>query len=541
MGAFDHATSLNERIFFAGRRRIIILTAVLLSAFVFLLFTFHTDSRPEWTKTLNNIHVFGGKGTTLRPAEFHILIPVNKADANLCKGILAGAILGYPAPTLYNWNATGEPMMAKITEAPRFFDSLDKRHDEDLNNEWIQKQLGEETGRHIHIDHKIIFASQKRCWPGKPADAKCANYYESPLARDMYGPQTDQKSDDPRNPYLHMRPKYLNAGFILGRVKELRRLWGRALEKAEEDLDIDGHDQNVFARTWGEQNHQRASPMSTHKVRVRDDAAVETKIDVPFDPIPDKNYEFGVGLDYTSSLSIPTVFSEYDIDWVTLSNASSVNASLQSFNISDPPYGAHRLQSDIAALPPPFALLSNVSTENTKFNTSAWYNGPGTSWADIPLFTHLYTGITTAIIHHNAHRDGLKARRTTTWDQMWFQPYGRALVREALKRRRTRQPIAVDKYGREWFAPSPGNSQKGSGDGNAEKAGLKVERPGMGKGAGGKGGGGEGGGGEIWGARTIDDRGNKAWLSWGDMCDEKAQEEVFRDGEGVWVGEGYGF
>lgn len=36
----------------------------------------------------------------------HLLVPANKANEHACKTILTAGVLGYPSPTLINWNQT---------------------------------------------------------------------------------------------------------------------------------------------------------------------------------------------------------------------------------------------------------------------------------------------------------------------------------------------------------------------------------------------------------------------------------------------------
>ena len=410
-------------------------------------------------------------------------------------------------------------MMAKITGAQEYFKRLDSGHDGDLilivdgfdlwfqlspqilidryhtinaeAEKRIRNQTGEKAMEQGHIAQRIIFASQKRCWPGDGDHVSCAAAPESQLAKDTYGPDTDVPSNDEKNPYLRIRQRYLNAGFVLGPVKEMRLLFERAQEKADADPEQYGADQSVFATIWGEQERQR-SILRNQFASAPADKPTALKRDL-FSP-EETNFEFGIGLDYESALSMPTVFSEYDSQWVTFSNDTTIERAKKEHKITHP--RVRELQSDIAADKLPFYMLA-ASAPHTE--TKLWLHGSSsTKWEDVPLYTNLWTGITPAIIHHNAHRDNLKSLRETTWNHMWFQPFARALL--DAKMTQPEGPLAVDKSRKRWFSAVTDATMKENG----------------------------------YGAQTDDGKGEKGWQKWEELCTAEDQEEIFRDGKEMW-------
>ena len=430
---------------------------------------------------------------------------------NLCKTILSATILGYPTPTLYNWNKTGDKM-AKISGGLDFLKTLDSTHDKDMvllvdgfdlwfqlspqimidryheinsrAHERIRGRMGEEVMDTSPITQTIIFSSQKRCWPGKDDDLSCYAVPESPLPRYIYGPQTDIDVGDKKNPYLKFRPRWLNAGFMIGPVDELRALFERGLERAKANPNQEGNDQNVLSTIWGEQEYVReAVRLDKHSPWKRDRQASRKG----FEPADGTKYEFGIGLDYESALSIPTVFAEYDSQWVVFSDSKTLDQAFSEYNISDP--HATSIQTDVANEPAPF---NSIRTD--KSNDWGSVAQPS-SWKEVRLYTNLWTGIIPAVIHHNAHRDGLKALRETVWDRMWFQPHARELLDARM--REPYKPIAVSKNdGRKWFSTMSGEKSLGAWTDNAEQGG---------------------------------------WMDWIDLCPADDQEELFRDGRGPWV------
>ena len=159
----------------------------------------------------------------------------------------------------------------------------------------------------------------------------------SPLPDDLYGANTDTIMG--RNKYTSLKQRYLNSGYAIGPVADMRRLWRRAQEKVDSlkehpdwdngshgaDFMYHGSDQSIFNQILGEQEFQREVMRRRH--RTPDDVAkgiaedplptwIEgTLVDDPINPSfthepmeakegrPD---EFGTGLDYFSELGQQT-------------------------------------------------------------------------------------------------------------------------------------------------------------------------------------------------------------------------------------------
>lgn len=410
-------------------------------------------------------------------------------------------------------------MMAKITGAQAYLERLYSDRDKDLVmivhgfDTWFQlspqilmdryeavnaaaekrirDQIGQEAMEQRHITQKIIFASQKRCWPGAADHVSCTAVPESQLPKDMYGSDTDVPSDDEKNPYSRIRQRFLNAGFVMGPVKEMRVLFERAQELADADPEQYGQDQSVFATIWGEQEKQRSTLGESYAAASTDKGPASKRGVVPRE---ETNHEFGIGLDYEGALSMPIIFSEYDSQWITFSNETTMELANDEYNITHPK--VTDLQSDIAADKLPFYMLSAAAPHT---EPKLWLHGASsTKWEHVPLFTNLWTGVTPALIQHNAHRENLRSLRETTWDRMWFQPFARTLLDAKIAQ--PDGPLAVDKSGTRWFGAVI--------DGMVREHG--------------------------YGAQTDDGRGHKGWQRWGELCTAEDQEEVFRDEKGDW-------
>lgn len=382
--------------------------------------------------------------SALRPGYLHLVIPASKPDVNLCKTVVSAAVLGYPPPSLLNWNVAfddpglvaGGSHIGKITGMQAFLQDLDASRGDDLvllvdgYDVWFQ--LGPQVllNRYFEINkgaaatshflnkgteaQNVVFSAQKRCWPGATTDPQCSAVPESPLPPDVYGPLTDKELDDERRKYTKIRQRYLNSGFGLGRVDAMLSIFQEAGKIAETNKNF-GSDQQILAELFGRQELMRRSRWKWPGSLLFSSSQATEKVD-----------EFGLGLDYKSELSLATVFAEEDTEWIRFANSSMLTESRLKIGMAQDSTVPLSLQSDIEGSLPPFRSTVAPSIDS--------------GWSDVPLLTNVWTGITPAIIHHNAHRDGMKDRREKWWHKIWFQSRAKELL--DLRQREPAGPMA---------------------------------------------------------------------------------------------------
>ncbi|KAM0716513.1 hypothetical protein Q7P37_007958 [Cladosporium fusiforme] len=387
-------------------------------------------------------------------SNLHVFIPASKPDPNLCKAIVSGNVLGYPSPTIINWDqdfndpafVEGGSHLAKIKGTAEHLNSLDETHDDDLvlmvdgYDAWIQlrpqtlvdryyeinrraveriaSEFGNSSIEDLEISQQIIFGCQKRCWPWGENDPPCYAVPESTLPADIYGPETDTDVDDEANPYIKYRQRFLNSGVAIGTVGAMRKLFQQALAQAPQDANF-GSDQYILSHIFGDQELYReivrrdaGEPPREgwnegHIEEVRAKAAAH----------PDGNFEFGIGIDYGSEIGLNTVFAEDDTDWIKYADQDHLEKIQNDRGIFGESKRLQDVPSDISSTTQPFRTSSNAS------------NLPDdVSWDDVSLFTDVWTGISPVVIHHNAHRDGMKSLRETWWPKIWFQEHLRAML-----------------------------------------------------------------------------------------------------------------
>ena len=472
----------------------------------------------------------------LRPTSFcrhnklHFLLPASSADPNLFKAFVSSSILGYPIPTIINWGTRTNPdgsdvidnmnsptrrarQMEKLYSVAQYLDSLTDVHEDDLvlmtdsldtwfqlppslllsryfainarAQELILARLGPEAAR--NATQSIVFSAEKKCWPRGAEDMGCWAVPDSPLPKGLYGSVTDRTVEGVDG-FRFIRPRYLNSGIVLGPVREARILFERAAQMAHADPEVFGADQGIIAQLFGEQEYMRESGRARNEKGREANTWKRGKME-DFIPEQGKVYEFGIGLDYNGALGLPTAHAENDSAWVTMSDREGLDKTTKAQGVTEPRV-RRGLQKDIANLPRPFEELGDTNPPEAKKK----------SWSDVPLYTSLWTGVAPAIVHLNGFDDhDRKALREESWWRMWFAPYARQLFNikmAKLEKSWSEEHLVAKQDGKEFYGTVPNKIVRQRG----------------------------------YGAETIDKDGQRGWLEWNQLCDEKGREEVFETG-----------
>lgn len=380
--------------------------------------------------------------------KLHVLLPASKSNPNLCKTTLSLKLLGYPSPTFMGWKELfndedqvdgGARLGTKITYA---LHSVLKTpaHDDDLvliadgYDTWFQlpqsvlirrfndmtlsanyrlaDKVGKRAVRSGKIEQKILFGARKECDSPRVRGVRCDSLPKAPLAKNLHYINADSKLG--ASEYHSEQPQFLDSGYILGRMIDVRTLLIRAKEIVDTTPHAEeaylGSPQPVFNRIYAEQERRR----NRWQRRL-------------FPAVFSRKSEFGIGIDYFSELSHSTFGSERDSEYLTYADDGTIelapSSTTATANSRDPKLlGYHlshcalnlpsALPQDIAASHPP--IIRDVETPPSAQS----------SWQGLPLYTHLCTGTIPVLIHHN----GDKTLRETTWQNMWFAPLAKDML-----------------------------------------------------------------------------------------------------------------
>ncbi|KAH7316765.1 hypothetical protein B0I35DRAFT_262872 [Stachybotrys elegans] len=405
-----------------------------------------------------------------------IFMPADTPHINLCKAIMSAAALGYPMPTLLNWDGefnrpewhfagshiaklesllagieavldgaegdddVGEDDIAVLVDAydiwfqlppavliQRFL-ALNEQANDRLRHEW--RDLVQKDAPDFPIPpprQNIIVTTAKDCEPGPESGSNphYDHWPQSPMPADMYGEGTDKILDiwDAARKYKNIRPRCVNSGMIMGTMGALRDSLLRAKEKIE-TVALSGRqlwsDQALYAEVIGDQELWREWVRSMIPTWNGTGSTVPGNISSDVRPVAraalqGKRFEFGIGLDYNFTTIPATCSAEEDGYFVHLNDKKAVEEESRKAGV------------------PGDARVSGIPTELAK---GAPHSEAlkGVDWGAIPLYTDFFFGVTPVGIHHNAYVGGLKTWRVQNWwSLMWFYPKLRDLVTANLR------------------------------------------------------------------------------------------------------------
>lgn len=403
-------------------------------------------------------------------------MPADGPNINLCKTIMSSVALGYPLPTLLNWDgefnrpewhfqgshiAKLESLLAVIEE---LLDNSDDADEDDLAlmvdayDIWFQlppsvliqrfHQLNKEADerhqlqwqqlRSNHADfpispprQNIIVTGAKDCFPdaSSGSDPHYDLWPSSPMPKDLYGDETDIFTPvitESYRKFRSIRPRCANSGMIMGTMGAMRDSLTRCREKVEDAARAGRQlwsDQALFAEVIGDQEAwrlwTRELAMTWNGTASVSHESHKHVRDVAAASLKGQRFEFGIGIDYNFTTIPPTCSSEDDAYFAQIDDKESVQ------------------QLSLDAGVPGDVRLKNTPPElNAALELKA---GPYAhiQWGRQPLYSDFFFGTTPVGIHHNAYAHGLKAWRLEHWwPLVWFYPMLRELVTYSLNIRK---------------------------------------------------------------------------------------------------------
>lgn len=289
-------------------------------------------------------------------------------------------------------------------------------------------------------------------------------------------------------------PDFPSAGAGMGSVAGMKTIYDRVTEKLDDDLPVNVVVQTVLTELLAEQEASRRLSASSqsfaawtewifgHRHETNDLHHEQIK---PTSLLLDGPQEFGMTMDHAKSL-FQTANEANDVFFVTLNDSAPLHSNKQQGSMA----------SDILQSAPPFQVTlkeqsTALSVTQLDFNATLDFVPTNLTWRELNLAASRdILSIPVAI--HAEYRDQDLVRQQ--WQQMWFYPYARAMLRNAF--RTTEGAIRAKS------AASGGDDQWDT--------------------RGGKGG--------VW---TQDG----SWLAWGEIC-RGHEDELFGDGQGLWRLEG---
>ncbi|QYT00458.1 hypothetical protein H0G86_007540 [Trichoderma simmonsii] len=405
--------------------------------------------------------------------QLRIFMPADSPHINLCKSIMSAVALGYPLPTLLNWDgefnrpewhfagshiAKLESLLAVIEETLggaqvdggaddddlavlvdaydiwfqlppsvliQRYHQLNNEANERLRKQWQEAQHNSPSAFPVSPPKQsIIVTTAKDCQPDSESgsDPHYDHWPQSPMPRDLYGEGTDQVLPllfDPARKYKKIRPRCINSGMIMGTMRSLRQVLRRCKRKIE-TVARSGRqlwsDQALLGEVIGDQEMWRewmrelGSSWDGSGAKYDLSTLSPEVRDIAAKALVGEQFEFGIGLDYNFTTIPATCSAEEDGYFVKLDDKKAVKEQSLKAGV---PNGAR-----ISSTPKELKLENPIESPLSKV-----------SWGEIPLYTDFFFGVAPVGIHHNAYINGLKSWRLNNWwSMMWFYPRLRELV-----------------------------------------------------------------------------------------------------------------
>ncbi|ODH13676.1 hypothetical protein ACO22_07019 [Paracoccidioides brasiliensis] len=484
-------------------------------------------------------------GVTKPTPNFYLIIRGSWNDTRICRTLFTSMILNYPPPTaVYPDDSTpkeGQAEQSQLDPALVMYNYLTQSNhmkDDDVllivdNDTWFQlppevmlqrfHEMLKRSNEHLRqrygsvlrnigkkadisvfkstqkYSQRIIFAADKIRRPDYAYGVSGLAVLNSTLVPDIHGPETDSGKNTAQS-----RPRWLNAGSLIGLVGDVKLLYKRAVEINSKNV-TPADEQTVLSQIFGEQEYVREldrniSPPNwyTNLGRL---LGIRPRVNISnifVNTDPGRRYEYSIGLDDKSNLFFTASHAESDLVWLTY-NISRLNPPQQTQGVPDnaPLYLPKDIYRCTNPFNPPGPLIKELMPP---YNETVDYlpDPQNTTWRAIPLATNVLSASIPTLLYTNP--DNMTMTSDTLhawWDNMWYHPYSRALLRKYM--RSSRSALEAEKALFGW----PGASWNVRG---------------------GKGG--------LW-------TGNNLWMDWSRTC-KGVEEQVFGDKWGLW-GEELGF
>ncbi|KAL2855298.1 hypothetical protein BJY01DRAFT_10133 [Aspergillus pseudoustus] len=408
---------------------------------------------------------------------FHLVLPATRSTPDLCRTLTSAMILNYPPPTLVRYgrelpqgSAGHDYMVDRITGIYNFLAYTSTLQDHDIvlivdgfdiffqlppevlikryqdllreTNAKLREKYGmvtvERPFRKDGVEtlqkysQRVIFSASKECFHDLAEDAGCVSVPRSTLPPDAYGWKTDTQE-------LLTRPRWLKPGAVIGQVADLKLIYAQVLRFVEEHRAVDG-DYLALTQMYGRQEYVRELERLRTASGFREtlnrwvgisEATNITKVNPRLQS--GRRYEYGIGVDFESRLFFNAVNAKQDVEWLKYNNVTKTSSAQME----------HRVPRESRLLLPDDVSERKLGNpfKQPKFGKDEYINPPwndtldrlptNRTWNNIPLLTNVHSAEVPVLAHMNMKEKG--TIRDSWWSNMWYYPWGRALLRKYIR------------------------------------------------------------------------------------------------------------
>jgi hypothetical protein len=270
---------------------------------VFLLTSMALWSSPYSLKEANqkvslDEFIYNARQSRLRRGNVKSVMIAKTINHSFCQSLFSMLANGYPAPILMHFDEEYHGWADKLESFDQYLQQMNAANDDTLfllDGYDLVFQLPVEVAltRYGAAQKDLFFGADKRCWPVRNEEPPCTRMPQSLLATDIYGDKTD---NDPWE-----RPRWLNAGAVIGSSSTLRKImheaWKRAQEQTARGQEV--NDQGILSDILTEDNADYS--YTTDSISTIFQTMVISEVDVVWDVNPDPKMPSTVLSSKTSS------------------------------------------------------------------------------------------------------------------------------------------------------------------------------------------------------------------------------------------------
>jgi hypothetical protein len=474
-----------------------------------------------------------------RTSALHLLIPASNPHLQLCRAIGSCLMMGFPVPIISGYALKDEldaavSHLAKVRNILRYLNDLPSSADDDLiliidgydvfmtlpvdimirryfqvvnsMNAKLEERFGpgstrdQPGGAGDQPKQTILFGADKICWPIDNRRPACwAVPLDTGIPLNAWGVENGGMNEN--------QPRWLNSGTIMGPVGDMRLFIAATMERILIDYDPDYEfresDQKYMSDIWADQEYMRTVNDMTAKGEAPADGGPPNVPGGPDDRIlptfrPRQRTEYHVAMEYESALFETRAGNEPFIEHSTFSGPGYTTLVQRNFNhLPDfQPFDIQLPADTVASLT---RLLKGIAgLQKLPFKPT-----------ELVRHLKLGTNVVTKHVYALFHCTGPKDFLNEMWPRLWYFPYGKSLLRAAVREGVKDRPLSDEMIdGRIWtMAHGFPASTPRSEDVGIESAGAWAD---------------------------VHD----GWLTWTELCGEH-EEELFGgpDGEVVMPGQ----
>ncbi|KAL6401049.1 hypothetical protein AUP68_16772 [Ilyonectria robusta] len=410
-----------------------------------------------------------------KTSRVHNLVWASKPVLPFCAGLASKLATRYPIPTMLGYegsgefNLTGGYNIAKLYTLRRYLNGPAGAHDDDLViatdsydvlaqlpvDAFIEryfetaaaadKHLADRFGITVEEAHSkglrqtVFFSAGAKCFPPFPDEAQCWALPPSNLPHNILGPERDGPSEA-----FYADPIFVNAGIMIGPVGDLRKVVDAALELVAEIWDpeikwIATSDQHYIGKVMGRQEVYRTKEITGGPVP----GLTGTRVLPKEKQNETDQTEFHMTVDHAHGLVQNRAYFEYWLRKLNFDRSDHTAVVMEDVLNQQRSFQPYKIQMPSSVFLALRRIFDSISDQIDQGSTAKEWIG------SLKLGTNVATRQIFALFHQSGEKDGFMEY----YQDMWYFPYLKRMLKAAVEANRAREPLTTRLIdGRNWVS-----------------------------------------------------------------------------------------